>query len=239
MTSHSEASASDLAPACICDGNGWVPCFLCSGDGCWHDCGEDICVCREPEYDVACEACNGTGTLNCPAHDAGAAHCAAPVVFLDFDGVINHSGTYADCAKRPGQTVPADWIDRACIARVDALCARTGAELVIISSWSAYLTEIQLDLVMRVSGLVAPIVGYAPSTCPREVNPESTTVRWDAVRRWLDAHPEANRWVILDDCDWQGFPPERFVRTAIATGLTDADVERAARILASEVRDGQ
>jgi len=155
----------------------------------------------------------------------------APVAFLDVDGVLNHSAVYAACAKRAGETVPADWIDPACVARVDALCDRTGAAVVVISSWSAYLSEIQFDMVMRVCGLRASIIGYAPSTCPEDVQPDSTTVRWDAIQKWLAAHPDARDWVILDDCDWSGFPPERFVRTSQATGLTDADVDRAVTIL--------
>lgn len=37
-----------------CDGAGFVD----------HDCGEDTCVCRNPEPNVACDGCDGTGMVS-------------------------------------------------------------------------------------------------------------------------------------------------------------------------------
>lgn len=33
------------------------------GEGEWHDCGEDCCSCLEPEPNVTCDVCDGTGEL--------------------------------------------------------------------------------------------------------------------------------------------------------------------------------
>lgn len=50
------------------DGDDWdgVPpetCWHCFGEGGFHDCGEDCCPCADPELNVICEECNGTGRL--------------------------------------------------------------------------------------------------------------------------------------------------------------------------------
>lgn len=48
----------------------FVFCCYCSGDGGFHDCGEDCCACADPESDLneTCTECNGEGGyLECPA----------------------------------------------------------------------------------------------------------------------------------------------------------------------------
>lgn len=40
----------------------WVECWQCNGDRMIdHDCGEDFCVCDDPEPNVRCDICNGKG----------------------------------------------------------------------------------------------------------------------------------------------------------------------------------
>lgn len=163
---------------------------------------------------------------------------SAPVVFLDIDGVCNHRRLYAELSGKRGQTEPADWLDPACVARVDALCARTGAVVVISSSWREYLqTHERVAEVLASRGLTARVVDGTPRLIDMvalaAADPATAETRWTEVRAWLDAHPEVTRWVILDDCDWPGFPPARFVRTDIRVGITDDDAERAARVLES------
>lgn len=151
------------------------------------------------------------------------------VVFLDIDGVLNHTGVYAECAKRPGQTDPDDWIDPECVARLDTLCAATSASLVISSSWRIYLKTAEgVAKVLRTRGLRAPVVGATPSLAP---DSSGLFPRWREIETWLAEHPEVTSYVIVDDTNWPLFPPSRFVRTNPATGLTDADVARAIWIL--------
>jgi hypothetical protein len=40
----------------------WLPCGTCDGEGIdpWaHDCGEDCCMCVNPEPNVRCDICRG------------------------------------------------------------------------------------------------------------------------------------------------------------------------------------
>lgn len=40
----------------------WCECWKCGGMGVdGHDCGEDCCVCLEPEDNMRCDICNGEG----------------------------------------------------------------------------------------------------------------------------------------------------------------------------------
>lgn len=46
----------------------WEFCPCCGGDGAQgHDCGEDSCCCIQPEENMPCQNCFGTGTV--PAKD--------------------------------------------------------------------------------------------------------------------------------------------------------------------------
>lgn len=54
---------------CCCDGNGWVPCWQCHGEGGFHDCGEDCCPCLDKEeLTELCDECEGLGGFRCPLH---------------------------------------------------------------------------------------------------------------------------------------------------------------------------
>ena len=64
-----DAARVDECPKCEheCD---WIECRDCDGSGIdGHDCGEDTCMCRDPEDNVRCDTCAGAGgwtrCLNC------------------------------------------------------------------------------------------------------------------------------------------------------------------------------
>lgn len=155
----------------------------------------------------------------------------APVIFLDVDGVLNHPGVYAECAKRPGQTRPVEWLDRTCIARVSALCERTGAVVVISSGWRRYLGAEGAAAVLREGGLTAPVLGATPEAPFAEIPGAVEPMRWGEIRQWLASRLDVTRWVVIDDLALEGVPAERFVRTDGAVGITEADCERAAAAL--------
>lgn len=161
------------------------------------------------------------------------------IVFLDIDGVLNHQQLYDANLARGTPTPPDGWIDRACVARLNELCARTGASVVISSSWRTYASIPGQPVggfagtvgVLRACGLTAEVIGATPDHATPEMRAQQERApRWPEIRAWLEAHPAA-RWVVLDDSEIPGTPEDRFVRTDIAVGLTDDDCERAARAL--------
>ena len=52
----------ELCPRCGCCELVPEECWQCGGSGYYgHDCGEDTCVCRNPEENVVCDICDGVG----------------------------------------------------------------------------------------------------------------------------------------------------------------------------------
>ena len=39
----------------------WEDCYNCEDGYSHHDCGEDCCICRNPQLNIECDICNGEG----------------------------------------------------------------------------------------------------------------------------------------------------------------------------------
>lgn len=155
------------------------------------------------------------------------------LVLLDVDGVLNSHKVYNRCMERPGKTVPGDWLDPECIRLLNNLCSDTGAKVILISSWRFYLGIVRAKLTFESVGGTFQVVGMTPILSdpddPTTILPDT---RWKEIQRWLTENPGARNWVILDDVEWENFPPEKFVKTDINLGLTPEGVREAKRILA-------
>ena len=151
-----------------------------------------------------------------------------PVVFLDVDGVVNHWALYAARENDPAYANGADteWVDPVCVARVQVICDRTGAAIVISSSWRLIVGLDRTTAALRAHGLTADVVGETPEHAHRELRYR----RAAEIRAWLAEHALVDRWCVLDDEPVE-IGDDHFVRTNVAVGLTDADVERAVAIL--------
>lgn len=162
---------------------------------------------------------------------------SCPVIFLDVDGVLVTNATFA--ARWPLATTRpptideveahgATWLDAACVARLNALCADTGAELVVVSSWR----RMGLDALRRVlaaGGVTATV---------RDVVETKFSADWRApgTRAWLDER-DCARWVVIDDepaRHWSQWDAGRIV--APRDGLTDDDVAAARAVLTGETQ---
>ena len=156
-------------------------------------------------------------------------------IFLDFDGVIN---------RGPGR--PAD---KASVANLNAITNQTKAGIVVHSSWRWSRSLETLRTILKGWGVKGEVLD-ACDTPPGEMwhgqiwIPGDTYAEWQgdiassderavAIQRWLNAHPEVTRYVILDDCSKLGHfvGSPAFIRTHGGTGLTERDAERAVRWL--------
>lgn len=128
------------------------------------------------------------------------------VVFLDFDGVLNHAGTWPAIEARHkahGSEVKCrcmaweNMVEPAAVARLNALLDHTGAVVVISSSWRKALALGELDRVLRVHGFTGKIVGRTPDLPNDEAWKASTRgAKWtDAIER---GH-EIEEWILDSD----------------------------------------
>lgn len=148
------------------------------------------------------------------------------VIFVDFDGVLN-SGVWT----RERRTLDRIWGD----AKSDALwtlepakvellnqaITRTGAKVVVSSSWRGDGHGIAM---LRFAGLVEDAIGETPhgrGDLGLQAK-RACELRAAEINAWLQAHPEVQDHVAIDDED---FKFERLVRTNGMEGLLQSDVD--------------
>lgn len=144
------------------------------------------------------------------------------VIFLDFDGVLN--GETEVCAH--GVTLlPAK------LLLLKQIVEQTRAKIVLSTSWRDHWsadprqcdpTGRQINGMFRQYGLEI-----------RDKTPRLHTRREAEIKGWLDAHPETQSFVVLDDALLGGdFLRGHFVKTSGYFGGLDAsDVQKAVAIL--------
>jgi len=142
------------------------------------------------------------------------------VLFLDIDGVLNSKPYFIE--RGPGWMIDreqADDIDPAAVRLLNTLIARTGAAIVISSTWR-YFGQQAVTEMLKARGLEGAVIGVTPRS--------EHGVRGREIQQWLaNADAPIESFVILDDdSDMEHLMP-RLVRTSFERGLLPADVERA------------
>lgn len=130
------------------------------------------------------------------------------IIFLDIDGVLN-----ADCdfggRSKPNPTVINDEGQRFCgigkthVRHLKNIVDKTGAEIVLVSSWKKdYEEYLKYGYENRVGKYLYNKLRE------QELRILDTTLRYDfsygsnrgyEIRQWLEEHPEVDDWVVLDD----------------------------------------
>lgn len=163
-------------------------------------------------------------------------------VLLDFDGVLNS----ADWTARRGES-PTDWLDRshdldpAAVARLNTIVERTGAGVVISSSWRIMYPLDEIEKLLSDAGFAGEIIGVTPFYRGGSWVGGRYRTRADEIQAWLDEHSDVESFVVLDDDglgEKCGPSPldSHLVRTNALSGLQLEHVERAVEILASRAR---
>ena len=176
---------------------------------------------------------------------AAAAAAAAPArdaecfIFLDIDGVLAPFGG-RDPPPRPAVEDCAEVFapfDGGCLARLARVVERSGATIVLSSSWRA--SPAAVDAIRdRFRAFGAPL---AEQRLERTTDPRRHEVRQWEIFRYLERHRllEA-RWVALDDEDLvdgaenrqrRRFFVDRAVLVRSDVGLADDDAARALAVL--------
>jgi hypothetical protein len=121
------------------------------------------------------------------------------VIFLDIDGVLN-------CSRTPNPRKLPYIVDRKLLARLTKLLKRSGAKVVLSSTW-------RIDPVgcFAARHWGVPFIDVCPDL-PR-------SARCKEILKWLAAHPRVTRYAVIDDedDDLDGLP---LFQPSAKTGLT-------------------
>lgn len=138
------------------------------------------------------------------------------VIFLDFDGVI----VTAHTRYRSG--------DPWCVHLLNDIVKKTGAKVVVSSSWRMGSTVSELQAELDSWGVKVDVIDKTP--VDHEVQ------RGVEIKRWLDTRKDVESFVILDDDTDMGELASRLVKTNPRHGLDSGDVDRAVAHLSTNVQ---
>jgi hypothetical protein len=108
------------------------------------------------------------------------------------------------------------WIDPTTVVRLNTITKKTGAVLVITSTWRRFWN---VELILKEAGVKAAVVGETPflPSLPRGCE----------IIEWLSQHPDVKKYVILDDDSDMGDVLGALVQTQWEEGLQDKHVIEA------------
>jgi hypothetical protein len=134
------------------------------------------------------------------------------ILFLDFDGVLNHHGS----PTKGGLY----WVDPVHIKQLNRIVKATGCKIVISSTWRLMheLQELRDILVEQGFEYPSSIIDRT-----KDLRNESNYVyRGGEVKEWLDRHGEewSNYAILDDDSDFLLFQVDHFIKTSMEEGLT-------------------
>lgn len=159
--------------------------------------------------------------------------CATSVVFLDVDGVLNSSPYLAGLTERHGTYDGNEerMLDPAAVERVNQIVERTGAAVVISSSWRQVHRMPDLRMFLRKRGLRGHVVIGVTPTARTGSGSCLGALRGSEIQEWLDAHRHVTSFAILDDSADMGHLVHKLIQTSYGSGLLDEHVERAVAML--------
>ena len=148
------------------------------------------------------------------------------VIFLDVDGVLNTNFT-----KRTLYDYYT-FVDRRKVFRLRDIIERTGAQIVLSSSWREIYSPIDKFCLETLAA------EFNQVRCPLWI--DITPVirggqRWQEIVKWLVRHPEVTNYIVLDDVAEELKPLERhLVITNPNRGLDKERAELAISMLNKE-----
>jgi hypothetical protein len=156
------------------------------------------------------------------------------VVFLDIDGVLNYTQWYVS-DRNPGNLDGKEGdIDPLCADRINLICEKTGAKIVLSSDWRINWPYC-IDRLEKAGIKQSLVIDKTPEHmwvehCGKDFL--DYTSRGSEIDDWLSRHPECDRYVILDDRkDFTEEQKINFVHINSMYGIDDTDVDFAIQIL--------
>lgn len=139
-----------------------------------------------------------------------------PLIFLDFDGVLN-SSTFFTTPSTNGK--PKGNFDPECIKRLNEITDATDAAIILTTSWR---NEKDIFKLCKNIGIKGKIVGRTPNL---EYSTIKGLIRGNEIAHWLienNLDPYDYPYIIIDDCDdILAYQSKNLVLTNYVEGLTE------------------
>ena len=152
------------------------------------------------------------------------------VLFVDIDGVLRNEAFFKE---NMFETV-ADHTDglfkfhKASVDNLNHITEKTGAKLVISSSWRLSRETNELDNLFKYNGFKGEVIGVTPVYLETYTH---AIPRGKEISDWLAKNPVEN-YCIIDDCnDMLEEQEEHLIWIDEKVGITETDAERAVEIL--------
>jgi len=145
------------------------------------------------------------------------------VLFLDIDGVANCEKTFQTIARK---STPYP-LDQTMAFMIGKIWMCTGCEIVLSSSWRHDKKAVE-----AVANGIAPVLDITGNS--HLVDYEDKP-RGHEIQTWLDAHPEVEKYAILDDdSDMLDSQLPNFFKTSWKTGITEDIMNKVIEHLGAE-----
>jgi len=162
-----------------------------------------------------------------------------PIVFLDFDGVLNSSNYFVAGRKRKLERIKAglfqkgEDLDTEAIANVNTIIKATGAKVVVTSTWRKSRTVEELATILQAQGLMGEVIDKTEDLSYYKC------LRGNEILEWIKNHTNIvgeyykyTNYVILDDdSDMLYWQKDNYLKINGITGLTSADSKKAIEII--------
>lgn len=163
------------------------------------------------------------------------------IVVLDIDGVLNSHALWTRMRNMGRDLADINnRIDPEAVERVNRLCVENNADVVVSSTWRLNNSRPRLQRLLRERGFKRQIIGLTPDytvqTKPGGI--WMANERGHEIQGWLDDNAgryDVVSFVILDDDSDMAHLADRHVKTDVEVGFTEADIERAAKILSRDL----
>ena len=158
------------------------------------------------------------------------------VVFLDIDGPMNTRNNMLACKedKTPfyfyHEGIKVCKLDPACVKNLNTLLDKTGAELVICSSWRLNSTPARFTSFLRMQGLTHDVVGFTPNMEWEGRNRDAEVLHYINAEYPLN---DIDKWIVIDDLasELQGIDKQNLLIVDHISGFNHAQLEKALNLL--------
>lgn len=156
------------------------------------------------------------------------------IIFLDIDGVLNSQLWYI----RTKGSRERDDLDNEAIGFLNDLIEKTGAKVVVTSTWRLGRTIDELQEILTRNGFTGEVIDKTKDL--RIGNDGDSILRGNEILQWIKSHPEIigcyysdykNYVIFDDDSDMLYWQRNNFIHIDPYVGLTPTDVYKAQKIL--------